>query len=602
MSAHEVAISSPARVAREATPAEDRRQRTVRLVVWATWLVMTGGALGFVHRFAPRVPTWDSWALLIPTLAGMHDPTPQLLWAQSNEHRLPLVNAILLPLGWLTGGALWIESYLIVLVLAGLAAALLRLGRRLRGAYRVTDVFLPLVVLNVGPHEIFLLRMTLGHVLPAVLAGLVLAVLASDRGALTLRRAWLLGGLLLALPLCGANGLPLVVAGVAWLVYAAWDARRENPAGPIRGQLALLGPALAAALLVGLYFVGFVFPHDKHPAGPNLRAVLLTGAQVLGLGLTGWRPELWPWVGLVVPALASVTGVLLVHRWWTDASERARAAGLLLYLGAGLGVALAVGWGRAALSPVAGTAPRYAMLSLPVLFTAYVGSLLYAPRWSRGAMEATLLGLLCLSLPSLLVASYRHGVWLRHESRVFEQLVREGTPAAYVAPRFVGSFYPARLAPYVAELMDWAERAGLRPFADAPPNSGGTWREEAITPELAQAHQMTWNGKRGESQGPDPYLVFALSGARRVAAVRIRFVLDGADPTPGVFQVFWMQDGVTTFREERSHRFTLIPSTLERTLVVPIHDTVDRLRLDPDVRPVTFEIRAITLLLREPRG
>ena len=580
-------------------PVEDRRQRAVRLFVWATWLLMTGAVLWFVHRFASRAPTGDDWTILIPPLTGMYELTPRMLWAQANEHRLPLIKVILVPLGRLTHGAFVVENYINALVLSGLAATLIATARRLRGAYRVTDLFFPLALLHFGHYEVLLGRMNLNHVLSGGLAGLVLVVLASQHGPLTPRQAWLPGGVMLALPLCGANGLPVVVAGVAWLAYAAWDARRDGPAGGIARPLALLAPALTATALVGFYFVDYKRVVG-HPTPPSLGAVLHTSAQALSSSFTVWVPRLWPWLGLVVPALAALTGALLVHRWWADRTERVRAAGLLLYLGAGLGAALGVGWGRAGLSPLAGTAPRYAVLTLPVLFAVYLAWLVYAPRRTRGLMEAGLLGLICLTLPLLVARGYHHAGWIRRESDVFVQTVHDGAPGTFLAARFSGILYSHGLAPRIPEWINWARRAHLRPFAGAPPN--GSWLEEALPANIVLTHQLTWNGTVGRGEGPDPHFVLAVPAPRHVAAVRVRFVLTGPIPSAGWLEVYWRRSDTTAFDGTRSHRFMLYPSEQERTLVVWVNDTIDQLRIDPDSRPCTFELRELTMLTPAARG
>lgn len=585
-----------------AVRAAARSRFAVPFFVWTTWLLMSGIALTFVRRLAPRAPFGDDWTLLMPPLIGLHPVTPGLLWAQSNEHRVPLIKAILLPLVWATNGRFVVENYLNVLVLAGVAAVLILTARRLRGAYRVTDAFFPLALLHMGHYELLFIRMTLSHVLSTALVGLVLAFLASHRGELSLRRAWLLGGLMLCLPLTGANGLPVVLAGVAWLVYVAWDGRRGGPAGAGRVRLSLLGPAAAATLLVGLYFVNFRL-NPSHPPPPSLRALLRTGAQALGGSLTPFRPELWPWVGLVVPALACATGALLVRRWWTDGAERVRAVGLLLFLGATLGVALGVAWGRAGLSPWAGTAPRYAIITIPVLFAVYLAWLVYSPRRGRGVMEAVLLALLCVSLPQFVLNGYRYGTWLRPESTAFVRAVREGAPTPFLTARFSGSLFSDRFAPRLSPWMAWARRAGLRPYRDAAADPDREFREEALAAELVGIHQMTWDGSAGRASGPDPYLVFALPAPRHVTAVRVRFVLDGPSPTPGWFDVFWRQDGVNDFQaDQRNHRFMLNPGPQEQTLVVWVNDTIDRIRLDPDTRPRTFELREMTLLTEKERS
>jgi len=238
------------------------------LFVWGGWLLMLVVALGFVHRYAVRAPTSDDLFLLVPPLTGHQPITLPFLLTPVNEHRLPLVTAILLGAGWLTKGSFHVENYLNVLVLAGLAAALILTARHVRGSLSFSDAFFPIALLHLGHFDAFVgPRINLNHVLSTGLIGLALAMLVWDRGPLTAGRAWTMGGVLLCLPLSAANGLPFVLVSVLWFVYAAWLARGQGGTG-----LSLLGPAAMLALLVGLYGFGYTRP-AHHPAPPSLMDV-----------------------------------------------------------------------------------------------------------------------------------------------------------------------------------------------------------------------------------------------------------------------------------------------------------------------------------------
>ena len=254
------------------------------LFVWASWLLLLVVALTFVQRYGVRAPVGEDWLLWIPVLSGMRPANLELLWAQVNEHRVPLIKAVLLPLAWLTNGTFHVENYLNVIVLAGAAVVLMITACRLRGRYRFSDAFFPLALLQLGHFEVFLGRMMLNHVLSTALIGLVLAMLARHRGELSQGRAWLLGGLLSCLPLSGANGLPLVLACMLWFVYAAWRGPRGSPAERGRLRLSLLGPPMALALLVGLYFAGYKRPASHPPpqaSGRLSKPVLRRSARAM---------------------------------------------------------------------------------------------------------------------------------------------------------------------------------------------------------------------------------------------------------------------------------------------------------------------------------
>ena len=58
---------------------------------WSGMLLVV--ALIYVARFGPDVPLWDDYEV-IPQLAGVQPVTPQWLWSQHSEHRIPLARLI----------------------------------------------------------------------------------------------------------------------------------------------------------------------------------------------------------------------------------------------------------------------------------------------------------------------------------------------------------------------------------------------------------------------------------------------------------------------------------------------------------------------------
>src|SRR5688572_15035986 len=88
------------------TPHPDPPPQGGREGVWRfltlVWLVMTLAALGYVLAFGHNIPWGDEWEF-VPALTGREPAGLPWLWAQHNEHRLPLPRAIYLGLFRLTG-------------------------------------------------------------------------------------------------------------------------------------------------------------------------------------------------------------------------------------------------------------------------------------------------------------------------------------------------------------------------------------------------------------------------------------------------------------------------------------------------------------------
>ena len=114
------------------------------LFVWLVWGMLLVVALIYVARFGPDVPLWDDYAV-IPQLAGAQPVTPQWLWSQHSEHRIPLARLILLGTFHLTGADPRGVMFLIVGLLAAVAGLLILAARKAFGGSGYADAFLPIL-------------------------------------------------------------------------------------------------------------------------------------------------------------------------------------------------------------------------------------------------------------------------------------------------------------------------------------------------------------------------------------------------------------------------------------------------------------------------
>jgi hypothetical protein len=329
------------------------------LFVGAVWLMLTAGSLTYVARFAGADPFGDEWDLM----PGVAYQTPYLpwLWAQHNEHRLPLPKLIftwLLRAGPFDARA---GGFATVLVLSAVSFGLMRAAKRLRGQTDYSDAFFPIAFLNWGHFENYLIGFQIGFAMSAGLAiGWLLAALDWIERRERSSAKWF-GIFLLLLPLCGAHGLvyapPLGIASL-WLVRAGPPSVRVG-----------VGLACAGAWAVSAaYFLGYQRP-PTHPASAGVAASWTIALETLALGW-GWCGQMtWPASGAMIAAFIVATGALLAASFRSD-PDRTLA---FLAVGAGtITLAGGIGWGRSGFGPLAGFAVRYGILMLPLMAAGYL--------------------------------------------------------------------------------------------------------------------------------------------------------------------------------------------------------------------------------------
>src|SRR5262245_58601504 len=188
-------------------PATSATSESLRRVLLGVWAILTLAALAFVAAIGTNAPYADEWEF-VPALLG-EEPQLPWLWAQHNEHRLPLPRAVYLGLFKLTHD-FRAGMVLQVAMLSALSLALMRLAASLRGGPHWSDVFFPVSLLHVGHWENFVMGYQFCFALFAVLTcGLVVVALCITRE--TAFRSGVLAGVLLALlALTGGFGLAAV--------------------------------------------------------------------------------------------------------------------------------------------------------------------------------------------------------------------------------------------------------------------------------------------------------------------------------------------------------------------------------------------------------
>ena len=365
--------------------------------VWSAWAAMFASTLLFLKKYGVNVPCLDELSN-VPVVTGHSPISLGWLWGQHNEHRVFLSRLILVGLFRLTHD-FRAGMYFNVLLLASSSASLIVLARKLRGRSSLSDAVFPIALLNVGQAELVLLGFAMNLLLPAWIAYDAIrttATLTDRPGPGVILRFSLY---LMALPLCGGNGLVMLPALAFWL--AGWllvglvvGARAGG------GEMAIgLAALLACSIIVAVYLHGYRKP-EHHPDAPSLSAVILTTRELLSMVICPAVLRYWEFTSLAVLFLVAFTIVRLIRTCWRSPEERPRTAGLLLSLLSLLTVAIAVGVGRSGFGKGFGFASRYIPIAAPILVSLYVTWIVYGPGRIGRVIQFGLFALICLSLPS----------------------------------------------------------------------------------------------------------------------------------------------------------------------------------------------------------
>lgn len=568
------------------------------LTVWTVWIFMLAAACAFVLRFGTNVPSWDDWDM-VPTLTGEQPVTAFWLWSQHNEHRVPLPRLIMLALNKLTVVDFRADMLFDALLLAALAGGMIVVAQRLRGRLSYTDVFFPLIFLHWGQAANLLWGWQVQFVSSAMLACLVLLIIVQTGHRFSPKAAALwTGACLFLLSLCGANGIALVPVLALWLIYVA-VVHRPSGSRARSSNIAMVGFAVTALLLVGLYFVGYEkVPY--HPTSPGVRASLSTSLKFLTIGFGPAARVLWPLPGIAVLAVCVTTAWLLMRVWRNHPTERDRAAGLLLFFAAMACLALGIGLGRD------GFETRYVTLAIPFWCAVYYVVSLYGPPGFNMPSRALLLLIAVLALWPNTTFGLAYARDLRDHLRAFERdmtagmptyrLIRQHQPYLHINQDVLTDYFPM------------LQQAGIGRFGHLRPNPPLAEVAVPVVPTLM--HQMTWHEQTGYANGKDPYVIFTLPEEREVAGIRVRYSYANKEGTAPCRFIYWKRGDQKDFRDDQRSKYCptgdhanwqsgtwLKAGHPHADTIAWIDDTIKDIKIYPDFKPGIFRLDDITLLV-----
>ena len=486
-----------------------RSDRIAFAYVLFTWLIMVTMALTGLVFYGKNVPLAEDW-YLVPALTGHEPDLPQWLWSQNNEHRIPLPRLILLLALKISHGDFRAGMVLSVTTLGALALAMILVARSLRdGRTSYTDALFPVSLLHLGHWENLFWSWQFSFVLPTALTCVLLLILVRTQIPFNRKTAVIAGICLISLPLCGANGLAFVPFLSLWLGMCgvlSCRARDKTLGNQPWAGLILIGSALLALTLTGLYFVGYERPAWT-PPNPGLLPSFKAALQFLALSFGPTARH--HWAGFIIAALLITfagAAICLIAGLSNRGVERLRAFGLLVFLSNMVVFALMVGWGRAAVIGIYGDWPlRYILLGVPALLAAYFIWDLYGSKAMRVFLQGGLFLGLILLIPSNSQDGFWWNYWYQKGMKEVEQDVAASASAFTIADRH-GEFliHFMETSDLAARIM-MLERAGMTLFGQSPAAlSDKALLEQEIQYQAAAAREifLVW-GVNGWNPLPD---------------------------------------------------------------------------------------------------
>ncbi len=434
-----------------------RHDRWAAVVVWAVTATMTAVGVGHIAAYGRNIPLSEDWHLVRP-LTGAEPSFWGWVWAQNNEHRLPVARLVYLGLLEVTSdfrsGAVFDT-----LLMAAVAAALVLLARRLRGRTSLVDAAFPLLLLHPGNWENLFWSWQMQFVVVAAMTLVLLAAVAGSTDPPSKRTTWVAAAMVVLLPLGGGTALPLVPFAIAALLVLAWSADAGRSTRRVAGAASVL-----AVVETGLYFVGWKAA-TWYPDNPGPPETLETTGKLLALA---WGPAARGRYALIAVLTAAVlvpAVVLLVRAVRRPGPDRRPALALGLLIGGMAATAGAVAYGRAALVPTEGLADRYVIITVPAVVAAWF----VVQRFGAAGVRRLVQGLVLVGAVVLLPVNWQQGYewrdWYVGEMRAVERDLDAGVTAEELADRhgeFLMHWDQGELVRRIELLRD----AGVGPIGD----------------------------------------------------------------------------------------------------------------------------------------
>jgi hypothetical protein len=406
---------------------------------------------------------------------------------------------------------------------------------------------------------------------------------------------------LVLLCISGAHGLALVPSIALWTGVLALPGAPRNRNPSLWHRFILLALVVCVFSVVALYFRAF----ERVPYFPKTSGILHTLKTALQFLTMSFGPAVksaWPLSGFLM-AIFIVAGVLVlcvvIRR---KPTERARAAGLLLFMAAMGTLSLAIGLGRN------GFESRYITLAVPVLCALYVVFTLYLPREPARVASWALVLTACMCALTNTRSGLSYGSELRTHLGSFERNMEAGTLPFELVYKYAPYLHPNQQL--VTDYLPLLQQAGIGSFRTLRNNP--PFREIHLPFSPVLVRDASFSNGEGRTSSGNGQFVLQVPEPLEAAGIRVRFTVQNQRHTPPFFYIAWRADD-KEFRTERSYYISptgdhanwsrgtwLRINQPETETVVWICDRVRDLLIRPDADPCVFRILDVTLLV--PQG
>ena len=218
-----------------------------------------------------------------------------------------------------------------------------------------------------------------------------------------------------------------------------------------------------------------------HPRSQGPLQSLLTAAKFLTIGLGPGIRNAWPCSGAMALAVLGFSVLRLTGVWRAEPAERARALGLLCFIGALTALAIGLGLGRN------GFETRYVTLAVPIWCAIYFVWLLY-PGPNRPPAGA-LLALAALAAGWANTAfGVQYATELRGQLGAFERDLSAGVPLHELLRRYGPWLHPHQDMP--ERYLPMLQRAGVGRYVHLRGDTGLSEVPIDLTP--VETTQLSW--------------------------------------------------------------------------------------------------------------
>ena len=422
------------------------RDRIGLLGSWSVWAVMTVMLLLYVRQYSRNIPYWDDFEM-VPVVTGTQPVSLRWAWSQHNEHRPVISRLILAGLSRFISNDFRAPRYANVALLSSMAATMLWLARRLRGSARLTDIVLPLSILNVAQAESLMIGFAMNLILTSGLAIALIVAAGLTRPSNGRGTTVVFGLVLILLPLSGGSGLAMLPPLALWLAgYIAcgwWSGAKPDTTTRLIG-----GGMLAACMVLCVLFLWDYNRPPYYPLPPSASAAASSTLLYLSLAVYPHLTSYWRTASAIVVVVLAATYLPLVVASVRSPGDRPRALALVAIILSMLCVACAVGVSRAGLGPGAILASRYVTITIPLLCVMYIAWLAYGRGRTRSVAQVMFLTMIALTLPDSRRFSREYGWKALVAQRHVERALVNRLPAAEVISRACPALY---LDPALAE-------------------------------------------------------------------------------------------------------------------------------------------------------